>query len=300
MPAAAGFKGTSLSTGGNVMERRKLGAGLVAFACGLFLMAGTAMAHGASPAGTEAGTCHVKTLPAFVAQGEFETTATVADVIEVGCDPMLYGTGSKIKVIDSQLYSRCGEKVTWYVPNPYSVSYGNGVVLTLDADGNATVLLIAGPRCQAGETLVTVHELEEPFESFTESFTVLPPNDTEEGLYIEPPSQIEDSESSGVGTIVEAEFPGKSEEYVRFGSEELYARCREYPHVHWITENGSAYTNTGEITEQRLDDNGNVFVLAIGDSSCYPGESLIEADLEDKPFTTLTTMFNIESPKPRF
>ena len=100
------------------------------------------------------------------------------------------------------------------------------MTLTLDADGNATVLLIAGPKCQAGETLVTVHQLEEPFESFTASFSVLPPNDTAEGVFAEPATQIEDSESSGVGTIVEAEFPGKSEEYVRFGSEEMFSRCR--------------------------------------------------------------------------
>ena len=45
--------------------------------------------------------------------------------------------------------------------------------------------------------------------------------------------------------------------------------------------------DTGEFTEQQLDNNGNVFVLLIGDSSCFPGTSLIEADLEDKPFTTL-------------
>ena len=48
----------------------------------------------------------------------------------------------------------------------------------------------------------------------------------------------------------------------------------------------------------QLDNNGNGFVIAIGDSSCAPGSSLIEADLEEKPFTTLTTNFLIESPKP--
>ena len=262
------------------------------------------MAH-ATPAAVEAGQCTVKSLPAFVAQGEFETTATVADVIEIGCDPTQYGTGSEIAVIDSQLYSRC-HGMSWYVPNPYDVTCdSNKVNLKLDADGNATVALIAGPQCQAGETLVTVHELNEPFESFTTSFSVLPPNDTEEGVFAMPASQIEDAESSAVATVVEAEFPGKSESKVRFGSEELYARCRNYPHLHWITENYREYTgdslswNGGEITGLELDNNGNVFALAIGDSSCYPGTSLIEADLETKPFTTLTTGFKIESPKPR-
>jgi hypothetical protein len=48
----------------------------------------------------------------------------------------------------------------------------------------------------------------------------------------------------------------------------------------------------------RLDNNGNGFAIAIGDSSCAPGKSLIEADMEEKPFATLTTNFTVESPKP--
>jgi len=287
------------------MDRRNLGAGLVALVCCMCLFGGTAMARGTAAA-VEGGQCTVKTLPSFTAQGEFSTTATVADVIEIGCDPTEYGTGSEITVIDSQLYNRCGNEMSWYIPNPYDViPDSNKVNLKLDADGNATVALIAGPQCQAGETLVTVHETNEPFESFTASFSVLAPNDTEEGVFAMPSSQIEDAESSAVATIVEAEFPGKSESKVRFGSEELYARCKNYPHLHWITEDGYEYTdqslewNGGEITGLELDNNGNVFALAIGDSSCFPGTSLIEADLETKPFTTLTTGFTIESPKPR-
>jgi hypothetical protein len=129
-----------------VMDRRKLGAALAGLLVGLFALTGTAMAAGGGEILKEEthGQCIIKTLPSFVAQGEFGTTATVADVIEIGCDPTLYGTTSKIRVIDSQLYSRCGGDVSWYIPNPYSTSTGNGVTLTLDADGNATVLLIPG------------------------------------------------------------------------------------------------------------------------------------------------------------
>ena len=53
-------------------------------------------------------------------------------------------------------------------------------------------------------------------------------------------------------------------------------------------------------TGVELDDNGNAFVIAIGDASCAPGSSLIEADLESKPFTTFTTEFTILSPRPTF
>jgi hypothetical protein len=265
------------------------------------LLAGSASAFSAKPAGTEppSGQCTVKSLGTFVAQGEFATTATVADNIEIGCDPALYGTGSRLEIVDSQLYSRCGNDISWYIPNPYSVSTGRSVVVTLDADGNATALLIAGPKCQAGESLITVHQLDEPFESFTTPYTVLPPNDTEEGVFALPGSQIEDAESSAAGSVIEAEFPGQSESKVRFGSPELLARCRVAPHLHWITEDRSETTDSSEVNGLELDNNGNIFVLAIGDASCFPGASLIEADLESKPFTTLTTDFTILSPKPR-
>ena len=268
-------------------------------ASSLLLMAGTASAHGnASAQVTEGSTCAVHSLPSFVAQGEFSQQATAADVIEVECNPFLYGTGSKVTVIASQLYSRCNSDITWYVPNPYSRTSGRSVELTLDADGNATVALIAGPKCQAGESLVSVHQDEGEFNSYTTSFTVLPPNDTPMGVTALPSHQVEDAESSAVATIIQVEFPGAAESWVRVGSEELYRRCGVGPKLAWITESG-APIDGAEITHTlQLDNNGNGFVIAIGDSSCSPGSSLIEADLEEKPFTTLTNTFLVESPKP--
>jgi len=275
------------------MERRNLCAGLMVLASSLLLFVGSASAQ----VGT--GTCTVKSLPSFTAQGEFGNTATVADVIEVGCDPAEYGTGSEVEVVASQLYSRCNGDISWYIPNPYAVETGRGVKLKVDADGNATVALIAGPQCQAGDSLVAVHELNQPFESVTTSYSVLPPATTPEGVTALPATQIEDAESSAVATIIEAEFPGKAEAKFRVGSAELFSRCQVDPHVHWITANRYDQSWSSEITGQQLDNDGNGFVLAIGDASCYPGSSLIEADLEAKPFTTLTTQFGIEAPAPR-
>jgi len=282
------------------MDRRTLGAGLMALASSFVLMAGTASAHGTSPQAAEGTTCAVHSLPSFVAQGEFENQATVGDVIEVECNPFVYGTGSKVTVIASQLYSRCDSDIEWIIPNPYDTSDGRSVELTLDADGNATVALIAGPDCQAGESLVSLHMDEGEYNSYTTSFTVLPPNDTALGVTALPSHQVEDSESSSIATLIEAEFPGAAESYVRVGSEELYRRCAVDPHLHWIREDRSESTGS-EINEEdgvQLDNNGNGFVIAVGDASCAPGTSLIEADLEEKPFTTLTTEFTVESPKP--
>jgi hypothetical protein len=284
------------------MERRSLGAGLMVLASSLLLSVGTASAHGtASAQSSPEGTCQITSQPSFVLQGEFEQTATAADVIEVGCNPLEYGTGSKVTVIASQLYDRCNGHIKWYVPNPYQENWGRSIELTLDADGNATVALIAGPKCQAGEGLITLHMDEGSYESFTTSFTALPPVNTPTGVTAIPSSQIEDAESSGVVTIIEAEFPGNAESYVRLGSEELYRRCGYSPHLTWVREDGDTYSGP-ELAEDesiQLDNNGNGFALAIGDSSCAEGLSLIEADLESKPFTTLTTGFTVLSPQPR-
>jgi hypothetical protein len=252
----------------------------------------------AASATTTTGTCVVHSLSSFTAQGEFGTTATVGDIIEVECNPTVYGTESKIKITASQLYSRCKGKLTWFVPNPYSRSEGRGVTVALDADGNATVAVLTGPGCEAGESLVSAHMEEEPFETFTTSFSVLPPVTTKPGVFALPATQVEDALSSGVATIVEAEFAGGSEKNVRIAAEELYARCRVAPHLHWIRMNGEEETNVSEVREVQLDNDGNAFVIVIGDSSCAEGPSLIEADLEAKPFTTFTTPFTVQPPQP--
>jgi hypothetical protein len=240
----------------------------------------------------------VHSLPSFTAQGEFATTATVGDIIEVECDPTIYGTESKIKITASQLYSRCKGRLTWFVPNPYGRSEGRGVTVALDADGNATVAVLTGPGCEAGESLVSAHMEEEPFETFTTSFSVLPPVTTTPGVFALPATQVEDAQSSAVATIVEAEFAGGSEKKVRIASEELYARCRVAPHLHWIRMNGQEEIDVSEVQGVELDNDGNAFVIAIGDASCAPGASLIEADLEAKPYTTFTNPFTIEAPRP--
>ena len=110
--------------------------------------------------------------------------------------------------------------------------------MRIDADGNATVALRAGPACEAGEGLITAHMEEEPFESFTTSFTVLPPVNTTPGVFALPATQVEDASSSGVATIIETEFAGGSEKLVHIASEELFQRCRRQPGLLWIRMDG--------------------------------------------------------------
>jgi hypothetical protein len=276
------------------METRKLAGGLAVLASSIFLLAGTTgTAAAAEP------TCVVKTLPSFTAQGEFTEASTVADIVEVNCKPSVYGFGAPVKITASQLASRCSGKLEWIEPNPFKIVKGAGIEVKLDADGNATVALRAGPGCTAGESLISAHLRAVPYETFTTSFTVLPPADTTAGLFALPPKQVEDANSSGVATIVEVEFPSVyAEKFVHIAAEELFSRCQRAPHLRWIPESGKAVTGTEGISKVKLDNNGNAFVIVIGDSSCASGTSLIEADLESSPFTTYTTTFTVESPRP--
>jgi hypothetical protein len=306
IPRSRGYNSVKASLEG-VMKSRNLSVAVMALASSLFLLAGTASAHGTAPtsASTTKATCEVHSLPSFIAQGEFGASATAADIIEVECDPTVYGTGSPMRVTDFQLFSRC-KTLTWIVPNPFSRTTGPGVEVRLDADGNATVAVVAGPGCQVGETLVSAHMLLEPFETFTTPFTVLPPVPTTPGVFALPNHQVEDAFSSGFATIIQAEFKQGSEKFVRIGSEELFARCRVGPKLRWFEEigppgDGAALVEVAglpELTKVQLDNDGNAFVIAVGDSSCAEGPSLIEADLESKPFTTFTTEFNVEAPRP--
>jgi uncharacterized repeat protein (TIGR01451 family) len=256
-------------------------------------------AAAASPA-----TCLIRSLPSFIAQGESETAATAADIVELECNPYVYGTGSLLRITADQLFSRCDDRLSWILPNPFKIEHGRGATVALDADGNATVAVVAGPECQAGESLISAHMEAAPFETFTTSFTVLPPVKTTPGVFALPAAQVEDAGSSGVATIIQAEFAGGSEKEVHIGSEELFDRCRQEPKLHWIRlvpggEGAELQDTIGpEVTGVRLDNDGNAFVIAVGDSSCAEGSSLIEADLESKPFTTFTTTFTTQPPQP--
>lgn len=298
------------------MERRRnLITGMAVLASGFLLCAGSASARETAPqAAAGAGSCSVKSLPSFIAQGEFETSATVADVIEVSCDPYVYSAGAEVTVIASQLYSRCHE-ISWYNPNDlgyYRESRGRSVDLHLDVDGNANVALIAGPKCMVGESLIAVDEVSSPYETFTTAFQVLPAVNTPPGLFVTPAAQVEDAESSGVVTIAQAEFAHASEQHVRIGAAQLDSRCERGPGL--IVVRADRTTNLGESdlgTRQpiegngelldaiELDNNGNGFVVILGSDSCAEGESLIEADLEASPFTTQTGTFTIEAPRVR-
>jgi len=287
------------------MDRIHLRAGLVALLAGFLIVPATASARRvAHQAKTGTPSCRVSSLPSFVAQGEFLNAATVADVIEVSCNPNIYSAGAKVTVIAAQLLGRC-HQLTWYRtewPGGLKVESGPRVTVSLDGDGNANLALIAGPKCMPGENLITADQNSSPFETFTTSFQVLPSVTTPPGLYMTPAAQVEDTETSSVVTIAQAEFAHASEKTVRIGLKQLRDRCERFPHVFVVRANRTVISPfiSGEVLKAiELDNNGNGFVLIFGYASCAEGESLIEAGLEASPFTTPVATFTVEGPRVR-
>ena len=305
------------------MERRNLLAGLAVLALSLFVLSGTAFAHSthhkkAKPR-TEAGgggtpeTCVVHALPSsFMDQGEFGSASSVADIIEVECEPVY--AEKYVRISANELYSRCDKQLYWRTPFGNrkestavvsdGFSTGPSFSVELDNDGNATAIVIGGPSCAAGESLISAHLEVPPFTTVTTGFTVLPPRPTEPGVFATPASKVEGELYSDVATIIQVEDPPVfAEEPVWIDFAQVYARCHRDPHTEVITMSDRGSPNVNSNTESEtvyLDNDGNAFAVLVGNSSCAAGPSLIEASLENAPYTTYTTVFTIDPPRPTF
>jgi hypothetical protein len=295
------------------MERRNLVAGLAVLAVGMFVLTGTAFAHvthhkkasSEPPAGGgKPETCVVHALPAsFMDQGEFGSASSVADIVEVECEEVY--AEHHVKISANELFNRCADKLYWTLPYPYKLQTGPDFEVELDNDGNATAIVFGGPSCAAGESLIAAHLTEAPFTTVSTGFTVLPPMPTKEGVFATPASKVEGEVNSDVATIVQVEFPPVfAEEPVNINASQLYARCHLEPKLLFVAMESGGPRVVMEDSEEtlgvNLDNDGNAFLVLIGAASCAPGSSLIEASLEHAPYTTYTTEFTIEPPRPTF
>jgi hypothetical protein len=308
------------------MERRGVAIAAVAMVS-LFVFVATASAHavhhklappeGPGPAAAPE-TCVVHALPSsFMDHGEFAWASTVADVIEVECEPVY--AEHHVTISANELFDRCDRHLQFF--NFYDGGVGvvgeqvPSTTVTLDNAGNASVVLLAGPSCAAGESLISAHLTEAPFTTVTTGFTVLPPRPTEPGVFATPATKVEDENTSSVATILQVEFPPVfAEEPVNINWSQLFARCHLGPKTvflrqvivyetiddHVVEKPVLEEVVGEEITGLKLDNDGNAFVIVFGTSSCAAGPSLIEASLENAPYTTYTTTFTVEPPRPTF
>ena len=107
-----------------------------------------------------------------------------------------------------------------------------------------------------------------------------------------------------MATIVQVEFPPVfAEEPVNVNGSQLTSRCKNWPHTEAIVMGPEDDPETEQDLEEGtlyLDNDGNAFAVVIGNSSCASGSSLIEASLENAPYTTYTANFTVEPPQPTF
>ncbi len=296
------------------MNGRHLLCGFAATLLCLMLFAGSASArtshrsrhHKSAPAPlSETSTCLVKSLPTFRDQfGRLELGegfriggSDVADVVEVECDPT--DAGRSVTVSAQELFDRCKGNLLWSTTETFvEGALGNSFKGVLDDDGNATFVMW-GSECAAGESLIAADVEAAPDVTVLTSFTVLPPAPTEPGVEALPSHEVEQGEVSSFATIIQVEFPPEfAEDRVSISARQLYARCRVEPHLIWAGPFEALphfFSATYTVT---LDDDGNAFVVLFGLQSCAPGTALIEASLEEAPYTTVTTEFTVEPPQP--
>lgn len=104
------------------------------------------------------------------------TTSSVA-VIFYAEFPSVYAERT-VEFSDAQLFDRCAGGITWVGPDEVVLGTGKSATTTLDNNGNAFVVALAGPSCASGKTLAQVDLTGAPYTTITKSFTVLSPRVT--------------------------------------------------------------------------------------------------------------------------
>ena len=271
--------------------RRKALAPGAAILAALLVLAASALC--ATPA-QAAGACAIRSLPSFV---EDSTSASVADVVEVECEPAY--AGDTVRLSAPELSSRCGGGLTWSSPYPYAPTTGKEITnVKLTGAGDATVALWGGPNCKAGTSLIFADMEQAPFETVSTTFEVLGPQVLSSGVSALPGTETEDRIHGSVATVVEVSFPPSEFAlgHVRLGASQLYQACSGTPHLAWIGPDANELSGSAEeVVKVQLDFDGNAFVVLLGGTSCAEGSYLIEADAEEAPFTTEVGSFTVKA-----
>jgi len=122
----------------------------------------------AVPTKTQTG---VRALPA--SEVEDATTSSVATVFYVEF-PSVYSE-QQVQISDAELYASCAGNIAWIFAGSTALKYGKTVTTTLDDSGNAFVVVLAGPSCASGSTLVQAELVGPPYTTVSTQFTVLSP-----------------------------------------------------------------------------------------------------------------------------
>jgi hypothetical protein len=235
-------------------------------------------------------------------------------VVQVETQPAF--AGDQVNIDSSQFKSSCQTLTFDSVASGTDVTMTNTALVTLDNEGNATVVL-SGYNCAPGLDLVEADLAVVPYYTATTWVTVNPPGVTPPGVFGEPETngtaeEVEtgDTNDSGDSDIYAVfyveENPVYAEQTVEIGSTQLEDRCQTG--WYWIPSNAQVppaqgtigYSNIvskGSTTTPStvLDDDGNAAFVFKG-TSCASGESTVVADILAGTHDTFTTTFIVEAP----
>lgn len=124
-----------------------------------------------APRNTKPG---VKALPASLVEDEITSSAETVVYAEF---PSTYAEQT-VKITATELNSRCSGGITWIGPDEIPLGTGPSVFVTLDNNGNAFVVALAGPSCASGSSTIEASLTIAPFTSYLTHFTVLSPRVT--------------------------------------------------------------------------------------------------------------------------
>jgi hypothetical protein len=132
----------------------------------------TATVQVAPPASTQKG---LFTFP--TQEVEDGTTSSVAAIFYAEF-PSVYAE-TAVEISDAQLFDRCDGHIVWIGPDRTVLATGTkSVTTTLDDNGNAFVVALAGPSCASGRTLAEADLTGPPYTTLTTEFTILSPRVT--------------------------------------------------------------------------------------------------------------------------
>ena len=225
----------------------------------------------------------------------------VHGVVQVEARPAY--AGMSVDIESEQLDLACS--AVYFAQNSgytESVSFGldTPAVVTLDAEGNATVELDAY-GCPPEHFLLEADLVKAPYYTATTILKVKPPNKTKHGLTGYPNPEVETGDATFTGSNVYAVFyvempPVYAEKAVVISSPELQNRCLSG--FEWEAANSGyppTHSTTGGVSTL-LDDDGNAVFIFEG-ISCGAGPSTVAAGLMSGGLS-VTTKYVIDSPVP--
>jgi hypothetical protein len=243
----------------------------------------------------------------------------VAATIQVETSPSF--AGDSVFITSSQLSAAC-QTPAFYFGFAYTNEGNGNVDLTLDNDGNATVVVDAN-GCAPGQSVVEASLTVAPYYTAVATLDALPPVVTTPGLTGYPQTsgtvsggEVETGDSGFLngGSYVYGVFyvetdPVYAEQTVEISSPELQDRCGtawSFTPISFLFTPytgttsfgvGSVFTSANTTATTILDDDGNAAFYFAG-TSCAAGSSIVTADVEAGSHPTYTTTFNIVAPEP--